>query len=77
MRVEKYYLIQLMKQIIQLLLRHIRKNTSKYSKYKYKSLHSLKSEGRQIRRLVKNIKGKKTVYKAIKRQQEKSYKMKK
>ena len=43
-----------------------KKNNSKYSKCKYRGLHLFEDEGRRIGCVVKDIKGKKIIYKAIK-----------
>ena len=44
-------------QIIQLPGRHTRKITKKYIKCKYRDLHLFKGEGRRVRCIVKNLKG--------------------
>ena len=43
-----------------------KKNNSKYSKCKYRGLHSFEGEGRRVGCVVNDIKEKKIIYKAIK-----------
>ena len=43
-----------------------KKNNSKYSRCKYRGLHSFEGERRRVGYVVKDIKGKKIIYKAIK-----------
>ena len=43
-----------------------KKNNSKYSKCNYRGLHSFEGEGRRVGCVVKDIKGKKIIYKGIK-----------
>ena len=42
------------------------KKNSKYSKCKYRSLHLFEGEGKRVGCVVKDTKGKKIIYKAIK-----------
>ena len=43
-----------------------KKKNSKYSKCKYRGLHSFEGEGRRVGYAVKDIKGKKIIHKGIK-----------
>ena len=46
---------------------HTIKNNSKYNKCKYRGLSLFKGEGRRVRRVVKDIKGKKIIGKTVKK----------